>query len=65
MNKYINVTPTWEAMLSTFLLIIDNGNQDGRKTVEGELRRMAQLADLYVANKKLQETHGTEQLVKP
>lgn len=65
MNKYINVTPTWEAMLSTFLLIIDNGNQDGRKTVEGELRRMAQLADLYVANKKLQETHGPEQLVKP
>ncbi|NOU47374.1 MAG: hypothetical protein HOO86_09960 [Bacteroidales bacterium] len=53
MAEYIDVTPTWAAMVPTFLLIIDNGNADGRKTVEGELFRMAKLADLYVASQKV------------
>lgn len=53
--KTIDLTPTWEQALVAFLLLFESGNQDGRVVAMGELKRMAKLADLYVASQKSQE----------
>jgi hypothetical protein len=44
----IDITPTWEGLLSVMLAVFENGDAAGRKEVYSELRRMAQVADLYV-----------------
>lgn len=46
----INLTPSWESILPTLLLLMQDGNAEGRKTAATELNRMAKLADLYVAS---------------
>lgn len=51
-SQTINVTPTWEAILPLLLAVYTDGNFTGRKESEAELRRMAQLADRYVAEHK-------------
>lgn len=48
----IDVTPTWSAILPLLLAVYKDGNFHGIKEAEGELRRMAELADLYVASQK-------------
>ena len=51
-EKTIDVTPTWEGIMPMLLVLYTNGNPQGRKDAEAELRRMAKLADLYVAEHK-------------
>lgn len=46
--KTIDVTPTWEGILPTLLVLLENGNSKGRETARAELKRMAKLADCYV-----------------
>lgn len=48
----IDLTPTWEEILSTLLVLIENGDAKGRATARAELTRMAKLADLFVASQK-------------
>jgi hypothetical protein len=48
----VDVTPTWSAILPLLLTVYKDGNFQGIKEAEGELKRMAQLADLYVASQK-------------
>lgn len=48
----IDVTPTWEQILATLLMLFENGKPEGRATAIAELQRMASLADLYVASQK-------------
>jgi len=51
--KYIDVTPTWEGILPTLLVIYRDGTTvEARQTAMKELERMAKLADAYVAEMK-------------
>lgn len=43
--KYIDMTPTWEEILPTLLLLLSEGAPEGQKTAREELQRMAKLAD--------------------
>jgi len=51
-TEYIDMTPTWEAVLPIYLAAIKHGDYDGSKAAMEELTRMAKLADLYIAEKK-------------
>lgn len=46
--KTIDVTPSWESILPTLLVLLKDGNAEGQAAAERELKRMAQLADSYV-----------------
>jgi hypothetical protein len=50
--QYIDVTPTWEQSVNIFVLLIENGDTKGRATAIAELKRMARIADAYVAEHK-------------
>jgi hypothetical protein len=45
----IDVTPTWEQIVSTLVLLLTNGNAEARKFAQEEMTRMAKLADKHVA----------------
>jgi hypothetical protein len=55
MPTMVDVTPTWSAILPMLLAVYENGNFHGVREAEGELRRMAELADRYVASQKAKE----------
>ncbi len=44
-REYIDMTPAWAAMESTFRLLIENGNAEGRRTAWGEIAKALRLAD--------------------
>ena len=46
--QYVDVTPTWRAILPMLLAAHGSESFNAIKEAEGELRRMADLADLYV-----------------
>lgn len=47
--KTIDVTPTWSAILPMLIMVLQDGTPQGQAEATAELRRMAQLADRYVA----------------
>jgi len=49
---FIDMTPTWEEILPTYLVILRDGNAQGQRSAIEELTRMAKLADAYVAEHK-------------
>ena len=51
-KEYIDLTPTWSAVLPIYLAAYCNGTDKGRTAAETELRRMAELADKYNASLK-------------
>lgn len=53
--KTIDATPTWEGILPLYIAGIESGSFEGIKNATEELRRMARLADLYVAAEKERE----------
>lgn len=51
--RTIDLTPTWSGILPGLLEVIENGDSfAARDTARAELRRMARLADAYVAEHK-------------
>ena len=51
--KTIDITPTWSALLPTLIELAARGRtKQARLTAIEELRRMAQVADLHVAQHK-------------
>jgi hypothetical protein len=46
-KKYIDMTPTWSEILPTYLLILRDATEEGKKAAVEELTRMAKIADLY------------------
>ena len=48
-RESIDLTPTWSGMLRLLLAAYEGGTFEGRKAAEGELTRMAALADKHVA----------------
>ena len=47
--EYIDMTPTWQQILPTLLLLLRNGDAKGKEEAVKELKRMARVADLAVA----------------
>ena len=47
MATYIDMTPTWAAVLPMYLACIEQGSAEGVKAAKEELTRMAKLADKY------------------
>jgi hypothetical protein len=45
----IDITPTWQQALGSFLRLLEDGDADGKLYARRELYRMAGLADKYVA----------------
>ncbi len=45
MSDYIDLTPTWSAMVNTMIFCIENSSN--KEPVKQELRKMAELADKY------------------
>lgn len=50
--KHIDMTPTWEGILPFLLTVISSGGMQAQHAAKQELRRMAQIADMYVASQK-------------
>jgi hypothetical protein len=48
--RYIDITPTWSAVLPVLLFGLDAGTPEGRKIAREELARMARAADAYNAS---------------
>lgn len=48
----IDLTPTWEEVLPAWLAVMESGNAEAMEIGRAELKRMAKLADLYVAQQK-------------
>lgn len=48
--EYIDMTPTWEGILPILLDRVVHGNFNAKDLASTELRRMARLADKYVAS---------------
>lgn len=43
----IDVTPTWSGLLPTLLVLLQDANEEGKKTTKKELQRMANAADNF------------------
>lgn len=54
-KEYIDMTPTWSAVLPVYLTAYCEGTYKGRAAAEAELKRMAELADKYIALQKEQK----------
>lgn len=49
----IDMTPTWESLVLTLArLYVDGNTFESRKIAEEELRKMAKMADILVADRK-------------
>lgn len=48
----IDITPTWSALLPVFMAALEYGTESAKDAARSELRRIAQLADCYVASQK-------------
>ena len=53
--KSIDATPTWSGVLPLYIEALMSGNFEGRKAATQELARMAQLADIAVADQRDRE----------
>jgi hypothetical protein len=51
-TQTINLTPTWSGMLPLLLELTAANAKPSRDLAHSELRRMARLADLYVAERQ-------------
>lgn len=48
--RYIDVTPTWSAIVPVIILGLTHGTAEGRRAAAEELARMARAADAYNAS---------------
>lgn len=56
--KMIDMTPTWESLVSTLILLIQTGGREAQQVAKEELTRMAKAADAYIAIQKAQKICG-------
>ena len=50
--KYIDMTPTWEQAVRIYLLVLEDGTDEGKVTAREELLRLARNYDTLVADMK-------------
>jgi hypothetical protein len=52
MPEYVDITPSWSGILPLLLAAYENGSFQGKAEAIIELKRMAKLADQWVAHEK-------------
>lgn len=57
--RSLDLTPTWSGMVSTLILLLQNGNGEGQATARAELVKMARLADERNAMARRAALNGT------
>jgi hypothetical protein len=55
-ESFIPMKVTWRGLLPALIMVLENGNATGRATAIAELKRMAEIADLYVAEHEKEST---------
>lgn len=60
-TETIDMTPTWEGMLPVYIAVIENGSFEGQRIAREELKRMAKLADAYVATTRKPAPLGADE----
>jgi hypothetical protein len=48
-TKVVNLIDNWQTAVEMLIVALEKGNETGKTIARGELRRMAKLADMYVA----------------
>lgn len=48
--KHIDVTPTWEQAVHIYLMVLEEGTEEGKATARYELLRLARNYDALVAD---------------
>ena len=48
----VDVTPTWESLITLYLDLYENTAPEKKQGIAEEFKRMARLADAYIALKK-------------
>ena len=48
--KHIDVTPSWETAVHIYLMVLENGTDDGKAQAREELLRLARNYDALVAD---------------
>ena len=51
--KYIDITPTWEQAVHVYLLVLEEGTEEGKAMAREELLRLARNYDALVADAKV------------
>ena len=47
-SKTIDCTPSWSAMVSVILALLQDGNEEGKKVAKEQMKHMAVVADMWV-----------------
>lgn len=50
--KYIDITPTWEQAVRIYLLVLEEGTEEGKEIARKELLRLARTYDALIADKQ-------------
>lgn len=50
--RTIDMTPTWETAVRIYLLVLEDGTEEGKETAREELLRLARQYDALVADTK-------------
>lgn len=50
--KSIDLTPTWETAVQIYLLVLEEGTEEGKVTARDELLRLARTYDALIADKQ-------------
>jgi hypothetical protein len=55
-TDFIPIKATWRGLLPALIMVLENGNATGRANAIAELKRMAEIADAYVAEHEAKES---------
>lgn len=53
--KYIDMTPTWETAVRIYMMVLEDGTEEGKVTAREELLRLARNYDQLTAELKKEE----------
>ena len=58
MTRSINVTPSWEGTAQMILVLLDNGNDEGKAFARAEVLRMGKIIDRLQAEARAHRAGG-------
>ena len=51
--KHIDITPTWETAVRIYMMVLEDGTEEGKVTAREELLRLARQYDALTAGAKV------------
>lgn len=60
MTRRIDVTPSWEGTAQMILVLLDNGNDEGREFARAEVLRMGKIIDRLQAESRAHRAGGAK-----